>query len=337
MSAERSDPKGSVITDEGDEVSAVCPVIISASRSTDIPAYYAEWFVHRLSKGYIRWVNSFNPNLLYYVSFEKTRAIVFWSKNPKPLFPYLDTLDSVVSTYYFQYTLNDYENEGFEPSVPSLDDRIATFIALAQRLGKNRVIWRFDPVLLSPSLDMKTLLTRIAYIGDRISPYTEKLVFSFVDTSYAKVKRQSDNYFFRTPTSEEKEEFIKGLIYLNQRWHLVLASCADGTSYGTEIEHNSCIDAVLLRRICRDDEVLLRYLDKAGKDPGQRPACRCIRSKDIGQYDTCLHGCVYCYATRHEKAKMNALKHTAQPWNDTITGEKCGNTVTVNSDLRFFI
>jgi len=331
------DEKCPLITDEGDEVQAACPVIISASRSTDIPAFYAEWFFHRLRKGCIRWINSFNPDRPYYVSFEKTRAIVFWSKNPQPIIQYLDYLDAQGLSYYFQYTLNDYEKEGFEPGLPSLEDRIKTFIELSERVGKDRVIWRYDPILLSGSLDMTTLLSRIHHIGERIAPYTRKCVFSFVDTKYAKVKRQAVVYHFRSLTEGEKHEFIAGLIRLNKEWNITLASCADKTDY-PGIEHNKCIDDGLLYEICRHDEEMIRYLDThTQKDPGQRPACRCIRSKDIGQYDTCLHGCVYCYAADHEKAKVNALKHQSMPESDTITGEKPARVQKVNSDIRMFL
>lgn len=331
------DVKTHLLTDEGNTVSGVCPLIISASRSTDIPALYADWFIHRLEKGYCRWINSFNPHLPYYISFEKTRAIVFWSKNPSPIIPSLDYLDKRGFFYYFQFTLNDYEKEGFEPGLPSLEVRIATFIRLSNLLGKGRVIWRFDPVLLTSTLTIDDLVTRIQSIGDRIFPYTKKFVFSFVETRYAKVKRQAAVSHFRSLTVDEKQQFISGLLRLNQGWNISLASCADEIEYSPKIEHNKCIDDQLLRQICTGDEEFIRYLDThTQKDPGQRPACRCIRSKDIGQYDTCIHGCVYCYASDHEKARINFLKHKGMPDCDTITGEKPASVKKVNNDIRNF-
>jgi hypothetical protein len=230
--------KRPLLTDEGIQVSATCPVIISASRATDLPAYYADWFIHRLRRGYVRWVNSFNPHLPYYVSFEDTRAIVFWSRNPLPLFPHLDELDHRGFIYYFQVTLTDYGPEGLEPGVPPLDERISTFIRLSEQIGRDRVIWRFDPVLLTSSLDMDTLLSRIAYIGNRIAPFTNKFVFSFVDTSYSKVKKQAGIWHFRSPDPADKEKFIEGIIRMNRTWGITLASCADEAWYGPEIEQN---------------------------------------------------------------------------------------------------
>lgn len=326
-----------LIIDDETEVSAVVPVIISASRSTDIPAYYAGWFMNRLEKGYIRWINSFNPNLPYYVSFQKTRAIVFWSKNPSPMIPFLQTLDEKGFSYYFQYTLNNYGPENLEPGVPSLDDRIATFIQLSEQIGRERVLWRFDPVLLTPSLDVKTLLDRISYIGDRISPYTEKMIFSFIEMKYKKVQREASLLHFRSLSSEEKHEFVSGIVRLNREWNLTLASCADETDYFPDIGHNKCIDDVLFSRIAPTDRELIEYLKKAEKDPGQRPACKCIRSKDIGQYDTCLHGCFYCYATDHEKANNNFQRHLLMPGCDTITGEKPVFRNRLNTDIRKFL
>ncbi|HOW04274.1 DUF1848 domain-containing protein [Methanospirillum hungatei] len=330
--------KRPLLTDEGIQVSATCPVIISASRATDLPAYYADWFIHRLRRGYVRWVNSFNPHLPYYVSFEDTRAIVFWSRNPLPLFPHLDELDHRGFIYYFQVTLTDYGPEGLEPGVPPLDERISTFIRLSEQIGRDRVIWRFDPVLLTSSLDMDTLLSRIAYIGNRIAPFTNKFVFSFVDTSYSKVKKQAGIWHFRSPDPADKEKFIEGIVRMNRTWGITLASCADEVCYGPEIEQNRCVDDVLLRKIGQHDTALLRYLDNhPGKDPGQRPACRCIKSKDIGQYDTCLHGCVYCYATDHAKAPVQYEKHLSSPEADTITGETFVQQRRIDRDIQSYL
>ncbi len=138
-------------TDEGQTVRAKTPVIISASRSTDIPAFFSRWFMNRLRRGYIRWVNPFN-RASEYVSFQEARVIVFWSKNPKPLIQYLPELDSKGINYYFQFTVNDYALENLEPHVPSLSQRIDTFRALAEMVGKKRIVWRFDPLILTDAL-----------------------------------------------------------------------------------------------------------------------------------------------------------------------------------------
>jgi hypothetical protein len=148
-------------------VNAQSPVIISASRSTDIPAFYSEWFIKRIKEGYLKWINPYN-NIPLYVSFDKTRLIVFWSKNPKPILKNLTYLDEIGINYYFQYSLNDYEKEGLESNVPNLNSRIETFIKLSEKIGKDKVIWRFDPYLLTKTTGVDELLKRTEYIGNEL-------------------------------------------------------------------------------------------------------------------------------------------------------------------------
>lgn len=314
------------------DITISAPVILSVSRSTDIPAFYAEWFVNRLREGYAVWYNPFNQKPMR-VSFERVKVIVFWTKNPAPLIPYLPELDRRGVHYYFQFTLNDYEREGFEPRVPPLDQRIDTFRQLSDLLGKERVIWRFDPLLLAPGLSPRQLLARIWRLGNRLQGSTDKLVFSFVDVlAYRKVQqnllRETDGLFTKDtlplaePSAAQRQELVEGLVKLRKAWSaegwsLSLATCAeqaDLEQYG--IAHNRCIDGDLIARLWPDDRPLLYYLrtgslpqsDLFGsipplppvarnlKDKGQRQACGCILSKDIGMYNTCPHLCVYCYA-----------------------------------------
>lgn len=286
------------------------PVIMSASRSTDIPAFYADWFLGRLQAGSSVWVNPFNQER-YRVLFNDTRMIVFWSKNPKPMLERLDEVESLgFKQYYFQFTLNDYVTEGLEPNVPPVAERIDTFRHLARRIGKERVIWRFDPLLLSNYLTVDVLLEKIASIGHELQGATEKLVFSFADIqAYRKVGKNLSGTNCREFSSEEKIEFAKGLRDVNLSLGLEMATCAediDLSEYG--IKHNKCIDDDLMVRLFHDDAKLMDFIGaeydmidgwtikKSRKDKGQRKACGCIVSKDIGAYNTCPHLCRYCYA-----------------------------------------
>ena len=145
---------------------AQAPVIVSASRSTDIPAFYADWFFHRLKEaGYSAWTNPFN-GVKSFVSYDKCRFILFWSKNPQKLLPHLDELKEKNIGCYIQYTLNDYVEEGLEKGVPSLEGRIDTFKQLVDKLGKGRVIWRFDPLILTDKISLEDLLRKVENIGD---------------------------------------------------------------------------------------------------------------------------------------------------------------------------
>ena len=167
-------------------------MIISASRRTDIPAFYSQWFFNRIKEGYVLVPNPFNPKMISKVSLHPAvvDCIVFWTKNAKPLLPYLEEIHDRGYDFYFQFTVNDYEAEGYEPRVPPLAERIETFAALSRRWGPERVVWRYDPICLAEGLDADGVMERIRRVGDALAPYTRQLVFSFVDVgAYAMVQR----------------------------------------------------------------------------------------------------------------------------------------------------
>ena len=335
--------KSEITNEQGELVFAQTPIIVSASRSTDIPTFYADWFIERWKTGHVKWRNPFNGTSLY-ISFKKTRAVVFWTKNPKPMLKHLDFLDKHIKNYYFQFTLNDYDKEGFDGKVPRVERRINTFKELSNRIGKDRVVWRFDPLLLTQDIDVNELLTRIENIGNQLYTYTNKLVFSFADISiYKKVENnlRKENIKYIEFSQDTMIEFAQGLSKLNEKWNLELATCAekfDLNKYG--IMHNKCVDDDLMIKLFSHDDELMRFLGvefteptlfelggeikktKIMKDKGQREACGCITSKDIGEYNTCPHECVYCYAnTSKEIAVKNYKLHTANPNAETITGK----------------
>jgi len=327
----KSWPKVQIQTPDG-IVNGIAPIIISASRATDIPAFHADRFIKSLETGYTKWVNPFNQ-VPQYVSFENARVIVFWTKNPDPMIPLLKEVEKRGINYYFTYTLNDYVEEGLEPNLPALKKRIETFRKLSKMIGKERVIWRFDPLLLSDKLTVEKLLDKIKSVGEKIHNHTEKLVFSFVDISdYSAVKRNlaSKNLGeFREFSPDEKIQVAKGIQALNKKWNLQLATCCEDVDlvpYG--VEHNQCIDDELMIRLFRKDKILMDFLgvdtstrqislfdtpnkpkENKLKDKGQRKTCGCIVSKDIGQYNTCMHLCTYCYANHSEgRVKSNMKK-----------------------------
>lgn len=342
-----------VILDNGEIAKATFPVVVSASRSTDIPAFYADWFFERLKKGYSAWTNPFNGKK-FYVAYEDTQFIVFWSKNPRPLLEHIDYLREKDIGCYIQYTLNDYENEGLERGVPPIKERIETFKLFVDKLGKGAVVWRFDPLILTDKIDIDKLLQKIENIGEQLQGYTEKLVFSFADIlSYRKVKsnleRNHINYL--DWTKDQMIEFAEKLVSLNKAkgWNYNLATCGETIDLD-RIEHNHCVDDKLMVRfgytskklmdflgvefIDRNNPQFLFYEDvaisldgnryaiinKKNKDKGQRTACGCMKSKDIGEYNTCPHLCEYCYANASkEVAVANWKRHQLNKNNDSIT------------------
>lgn len=350
-----------ITLDNGETAKANFPVVVSASRSTDIPAFYADWFFHRLEKGYSAWTNPFN-GLKSYVGYADTKFIVFWSKNPRPLLPYVDYLKRRGIGCYIQYTLNDYEAEGLERGVRPLAERIETFKLLVKELGIGAVIWRFDPLILTDQIDMDNLLSKIKNIGDQLIGYTEKLVFSFADIiSYRRVKlnleRSQINYIDWSP--EQMLEFAARLVELNKQngWNYILATCGEAANL-PGVEHNHCVDDRLMVRFGSHSPELLKFLGaeiidtshtnhlftefepveipenavnigagkyiiihQNNKDKGQRSACGCMKSKDIGEYNTCPHLCEYCYAnSSKEVAVENWKRHNENTAQDTITG-----------------
>ncbi len=337
--------KINIKTDNGLEVSAQAPIIVSASRSTDIPAFYADWFFKRLRKGYIKWKNPFNGVPLY-VSFRKTRLIVFWSKNPKPIIKHLDYLNDNNINFYFQFSLNDYVTEHLEGNVPSVEKRVETFIQLSEKIGKEKVVWRFDPYVLTETTGVDELLRRTENIGNQLKDYTNKLVFSYADiNTYKKVQNnlQKESVSYIEFDNKTMNELASGLQKLNNNWNFEIGTCCeqiDLDRYG--IKHNKCIDDDLMKRLFYKDKVLMEFLGyeykKADlfdtedklipikninlKDKGQRAVCGCIMSKDIGQYNTCIHKCTYCYAnTSKEIALRNYKQHRNNPNCETIIGE----------------
>lgn len=332
--------KETITLRDGSLVEAQAPIIISASRATDIPAFYAQWFIQRWEEGYLKWTNPFNGKPLY-VSLKKARCVVFWSKNPRPMLKHLDWLDEHIPNYYFQFSLNDYDKEGYEAKVPPLQSRIKTFKELSARIGKQRVIWRYDPLLLTKDIGVEELLRRVKAIGDELKEFTCKLVFSFADiSSYSKVQSnlKKEQVPYIEWTSEYMEEFASGLSLINKDWGLELGTCSekiDLDKYG--IVHNKCIDDDLMIELFSHDKELMEFLGieikeadlfsdgqvtkikKSLKDKGQREDCGCIMSKDIGAYNTCPHECNYCYAnTSKEVARKNYQHHLENKDDESI-------------------
>lgn len=338
--------KINIIRDNGETATAQAPVIVSASRSTDIPAFYGDWFIHRLKIGYSAWTNPFN-GVKSYVSYHNTRLIVFWSKDPKRLLDkggLLDYLAHKDINCYIQFTLNDYAEEKLECGVPELEERIGTFKALVDKLGFGKVIWRFDPLILTDRIRVDDLLNKVYKIGNMLNGYTEKLVFSYADiSSYRKVKANLEQNGIKYREFQEADmiQFAARLQELNRSWGYTLATCGekiDIEKYG--IIHNKCVDDDLMIKYFSDDDVLMKHLGveieepglfggeikiikkKNNKDKGQRQFCGCIMSKDIGEYNTCAHLCEYCYANNSKEAALRNLQtHRNNPLAETITGK----------------
>lgn len=263
-------------------------MILSASRRTDIPAFYSEWFYQRVREGFVCVRNPVNAHQVSRIpiSPEVVDCIVFWTKNAAPMLDQLARLDEY--DYYFQFTINNYGRET-ESCVPELSERLETFMRLSEKIGRARVIWRYDPILFSDQYTPEYHLKSFETIASALGAYTEKCVFSFVDIYPAKNGRSLDRMNARWLSAGETDRFAGELARIGRQNGLSLATCAEAVDLaGHGIEPNSCIDRALIERITG---AAIRV-----GDDRQREHCGCAKCDDIGSYDTCPHGCVYCYA-----------------------------------------
>ena len=278
-------------------------MILSVSRRTDIPAFYSEWFMNRIRDKYVMVRNPMNYHQVSRISLtpEVVDCIVFWSKNPAPLIPLLKEIEKDYP-FYFQYTLNAYDAD-IEPNLPSLEDRIRTFRSLAEEYGKEHVIWRYDPIILSEKYDIPWHTAEYSYLADQLTGYTDCCVFSFVDM-YDKVRRNMTGLGCRDITARQQAEIASVVHAIAENHHIELRSCAEEIDLDSlGITHSRCIDPDLIKKI-------IGCPIRAKKDTAQRGYCQCVESIDIGQYNTCRHGCKYCYANFSNKTVIeNALAH----------------------------
>ena len=264
-------------------------MILSVSRRTDIPSFYSEWFINRVKEGSVCVRNPMNK---YQVSRIKITpdvvdCIVFWTKDPKPMLLKLGELQDY--KYYFQFTLNAYGKD-VEPNVPSKNDYIIpAFQKLSSIIGKERVVWRYDPIFINENYTIEYHKKYFQALCSKLSKFTEKCTVSFIDL-YKNTARNTKRLNIQTLSNDEVLELMSFFISVAKNEEIYIDTCAeeyDLSSLG--ISHACCIDKQRLER-------LGNYTLKIGKDKNQRGVCGCIESIDIGMYNTCKNGCAYCYA-----------------------------------------
>jgi hypothetical protein len=281
-------------------------MIISASRRTDIPTYYSEWFVNRIRAGYCEVRNPFNPKQISRIDLrpESVDAIVFWTRNPRPLLKYLNELDLRGYKYYFQYTLNNYPRI-YESNRPTLESATETFVMLSKRIGSGKVIWRYDPILFTNDLTLDFHERNFGTIAERLAGSTRRVVISIIDDYKKTVRRLNKlnvGYFPHQENSSKIEILLKRIVQIANKYEMEVKSCAEPKDYSyLGVLPGKCIDDELIRK---ELGVNIEYK----KDKGQRAACRCTVSKDIGAVNTCLMGCKYCYATQSQQTALNNWK-----------------------------
>ena len=265
-------------------------MIISASRRTDIPTYYSEWFFNRLREGYVLVRNPMNARQISRISLspEAVDGIVFWTKNPVPILSRLGELEPY--PYYFQFTLTAYGRD-VEPNLPGKNGvLIPAFQELSRMAGRERVVWRYDPIFLSDRYTVEYHCRYFRVLAAKLGEYTEKCTVSFLDF-YRSTARNMRSLHIREMTAAQQREMMERFSEIAGEYGLYIDTCSEAISLeDLGVSHASCVDRERLERIGG-------YRLKVGRDRNQRKECGCAASVDIGAYDTCGNGCLYCYAT----------------------------------------
>lgn len=272
-------------------------MIISASRRTDIPNYFSDWFLNRLHEGFFYVRNPMNTHQISKipVSPELVDCIVFWTKNPKNILENLGMLEKY--TYYFQFTLTGYGRD-VEPNLPSKrEELIPTFKELSKRIGREKVIWRYDPIFVNQKYSIEYHIKAFSEIAKELSTYTEKVIISFGDF-YEKTVRNTKQLDLQILSEQEMLYMALELSKIAHEKGLNIESCAEILDLqACGIQPGNCIDGALINRIIGSKLHL-------NKDKNQRKECGCMESIDIGTYNTCRNGCKYCYAN-YSDGKVN--------------------------------
>ena len=281
-------------------------MIVSASRRADIPAYFAPWFMNRVQAGFAAVPNPFNTRQVARIPLapERTSAIVFWTRDPRPLLPHLAELASRGFAFYFQFTLLEYP-VALHPGMPLLRDRLDAFKRLAQAIGPERVLWRYDPIVLGARTDTAFHRRSFEALARSLSGSANRVTVSLMEPyRKARARLASAGVDLLAPQEPDLAAMFADMAAMARGFGMTPASCADDAGLDRlGFAPGACVDRELIARITNRDVAL-------GKDPHQRPACRCAPSKDIGMYDACPAGCAYCYATKNfALAKRNLQAH----------------------------
>ena len=284
------------------------PVIVSASYRTDIPAFYAAWFLARLRAGYCRVASPYGGGT-HRVSLKPgdVDGFVFWSRNMRPLLPDLDRVREV-APFTVQFTLTGYPRT-LESSVIGVEEAVEQLRELRRRWGPRVAVWRYDPVVFGAGLDAAAHAANFAGLARQLAGTVDEVALSVVHP-YRKTRRNLDRaaerhgFLWHDPSVEEKRELLGRLSVIAAEHGIAPTLCSQPELLVPGLGEARCIDAERLA------DVAQRPI--AARESGNRPGCRCALSRDIGAYDTCPHGCVYCYAVSdRDRAVRNFRAHDA--------------------------
>ena len=276
-------------------------MIINTGSRTDTVQYYSDWLLKRFKEGFVYSRNPLFPNIVtrYELNPNILDCVVFCSKNYEPI---LDRLTEITDKFntYFHYTITAYGRD-IEPNVPTIDESIETLIKLSKIVGKQRIAWRYDPILLTKKYTKQVHYNTFDYMSKRLSPHIDRCIFSFVDM-YKKLETNMPEIIILN--NNDKIEIAKNIGSIAKKHNMIIQTCAtieDFKQFG------------ILQSGCMTSEILGNANNitfKKVRHSGNRQWCKCIENRNIGDYDTCPNGCKYCYANKNPQiAQENYKKH----------------------------
>ena len=273
-------------------------MILNTGLRTDIPGFFSEWFYNRIDDGFVYVRNPYAKNQIYSYRLdpELIDCIIFCTKNPKPMFENLEKIDKF--NQYWHITITPYEKE-IEPNVPPMDDVLESFKYLSKKLGKENVTLRYDPIFINEKYTLEKHIESFEYIINSLSDYTTEAIISFIDL-YEKTKRNFPKA--REVTKDERLKLGEEFAQIGKKNNITIKTCVEGTELDKfGIDSSGCMTK----------EVIERAINKNLNIPKQKARngeCYCLLNNDIGEYNTCAHGCLYCYANSNKKLVKRNLK-----------------------------
>ena len=274
-------------------------MIINTGQRTDIPAFYSKWFMNRIREGYVLVRNPYYPSLVtkFLLNPDVVDVIGFCTKNPRPMFKYLDELKPFGQFWYISITGFD---KDIEPNVPSIDQVIEDFKFLSYKVGKNAIALRYTPIIINEKYTLQRHIDTFEYITSKLEGYTSLAVFGFVDI-YDKLKRNHPEII--DCDDSLKIIIAKEFLKIANKHHMELRLCSKEkglSSYGIDV--NGCM------RLEDYERAIGFSLTPTKKMEARRGYCTCYLSNDIGSYNSCLHLCSYCYANGNPNLVLSNFK-----------------------------
>lgn len=273
-------------------------MILNTGLRTDIPGFFSEWFYNRIDDGFVYVRNPYAKNQIYSYRLdpELIDCIIFCTKNPKPMFENLEKIDKF--NQYWHITITPYEKE-IEPNVPPMNDVLESFKYLSKKLGKENVTLRYDPIFINEKYTLEKHIESFEYIINSLSGYTTEAIISFIDL-YEKTKRNFPKA--KEVTKDERLKIGKEFARIGNENNIRIKTCVEGTELDKfGIDSSGCMTK----------EVIERAINKNLNVPKQKARngeCYCLLNNDIGEYNTCDHGCLYCYANSNKRLVKRNLK-----------------------------